>query len=56
MTEEQFRIPDTQCIWCWKVFDTVQEHDEHYLACAQENHISPSEEEGWELTHNPNNY
>ncbi|WZK93596.1 hypothetical protein [Bacillus phage BvP] len=30
-------LGDTDCWVCGKHFDTVEEHDEHYLKCANEN-------------------
>lgn len=47
---------ENDCVWCFKKFETKEEHDKHYLNCANENHIEPDEEESWEIINNPNNY
>lgn len=47
---------ENECIWCGTIFETAEEHDKHYLECANENHIVPDEDEVLGIINNPNNY
>lgn len=51
-----FCILRNECVWCGVKFKTQELHDEHYMKCADENHIQPSREEIFDLIHNPNHY
>ena len=47
---------DLTCPWCSEEFRNQKDYDNHYRHCLVESEVKISDEDIFDLIHNPNNY